>query len=390
VVASRRAGDAEGLRSAIYAADGLVPLAQADPEAAHRVALAAFTERVRRRSLGPHDAGLGIADDYDHRLPLPENGPTLGFLLNAPQEGVRMVLELVDIATAHWERSELRDVADHHPDRPFVILRDGEPTTLTGNENVMYWHSGDARVPKPLAAALMGLEQWIYRKLDVQEPIDQILALLMGSRSVAIWGLLTEIACYKPDLLRDPLSPLVSSAALFLADRLYKSTDHSYLFMTFDQGELRRLQSWHGMPHRKRTLEEVVMQKVLAEGVLTEELAAGRALWDAEPNGDWRFVSAQMDPANYGRVELEEGIAWQFKAPAWMAQEAAEHEEDASRRLFWLQAPYDLRKWIDGDSSPTDREAEQLWARAKDLPDCAGSRDSPQIRSPEFPTLARA
>lgn len=373
-----RAVDVEGLRGAAMAPDGLIPLAQADPEAARRVALAAFTERVRRRHWDPLDFGLGIARDHDHHQALPENGPMLGFLINAPEAGVRTVLELVDTATSNWEGSELREVADHHLDRPFAVLLEGEALSLIGNENVMHWHRGDSRVPKALATALMGLEQWLYRKIDADEPVDEILATLMTSRSVAIWGLLVEIACYKPGVLEDPLSPLVSSAALLLADQLYKATDHSYLYMTFDEGELRRLRSWHGMPHRKQTLQELVLQKVLLEGVLTDELAAGRALWDQAPDGEWRFMSARMDPANYERIEVDGADGWQFEAPDWMASEAAEQEEHAGKRLFWLRAPYQLREWIDSDTSPTDEEAGQLWKFVQEqLPQTDAPEDIP-------------
>lgn len=373
-----RAVDVEGLRSAVLAPDGLIPLAQADPHAARTVALAAFTQRVRRRGWDPTDVGIGIARDHDHHQPLPENGPMLGLLINAPEVALATLMEIVEIATSNWEHSELRDVEDHHIDRDFVVLLDGEPAPLTGNANVMHWHRGDPRIPNALVAALMGLEQWLYRKLDTEEPIDEFLQTLLRSRSLAIWGVLVDVACYKPDLLNGPLAPLITSAALVLADELYKVTDRSYNLLSFEEGERRRLQSWHGMGHRKIVLRDLILQKVLAEGVLRAELAAALELWAREPDDEWRFVRAKFDPANFREVELDGGRGWQFEPPQWMADAAAAHQVESQKQLFWVDAPYRLRDWINGETPPSDEQAEELWRLARDeLPEMESPGDVP-------------
>ena len=144
---------------------------------------------------------------------------------------------------------------------------------------------------------------------------------LLRSRSLAIWGVLVDVACYKPDLLNGALTPLITGAALVLADELYKVTDHAYNLLFLDEGERRRLQSWHGMDHRKVLLRDLILQKVLVERVVRDELAAALELWGQEPDDEWRLVRAKLDPENYREVELDGGHGWQFDRPdGWLTR----------------------------------------------------------------------
>ena len=53
--------------------------------------------------------------------------------------------------------------------------------------------------------------------------LDDLLTPLLASRSVAVYGLLGDIACNRFDLLDGLLAPLATSIALIPGDRIYKS-----------------------------------------------------------------------------------------------------------------------------------------------------------------------
>lgn len=358
--------DSDALRKALMASTPLVPMMQRHPQAAAElVVVGLLREPGEHRYLGL-EPGFGIATRITRQAPLPENGPLLALFTHAPEVAVPTLLKIADHATAAWADTELADVDDLDLGAAFEILLDGEWHTLQGNSNVMHWHRGDARVPRALASALMGLEQYLYRRLDGQldngPPLEDMLAELVHSRSVATFGVLVEIACYRPELLRGVLAPLASSAALILADRLYKARGHGYLSMSFSDTERRRLDMWHGMEHRTKPLDQEIMPLAVAEGVLVEELAAGRARWAEEPHDRWRFLIAQMDPGNYERVDLESGgYGWVLRMPDELQQEIEADQPDLDRRQWWLTAPYLLSRWVEEGTEVTAEEAQGLW-----------------------------
>ena len=350
------------LRRAVAGPTALVPLMQTDPERAAELILAATLREPRRSDWGTLRADFGIVDRIAPDSPLPERGPMLAFFMHAPEVALATLGRIVDHATAGWAESEMADVDDQHISASFEVLVDEEWVTLAGNGNVMHWHRGDTRVPSPLACALMGLEQFLYRKLDAGEDVGDILAELLASRSVAVFGVLVEVACYKPELLRGPLAPLATSAALILADRLYKHTDHAYLRMTVDTGELRRLEAWRDMPHRSRRIEEEIMPLAVAEGILVDELSAARERCAQAPDDRWRFLTAQMDPANYEPVELEGGVrAWVFEMPTELQSEIDADHAELEIQQWWLTGPSRLARLIDAGTPLTDEEAQSLW-----------------------------
>jgi len=219
---------------------------------------------------------LEITDAPRWFAPLPERGPFLAFLNFAPEEGLIATLELVEHATSCWQRAQ-----DDTADSGYEVLLDGEAVALAGDANVTHWHRGDSRVPSVLASALMAVEAWLYRRLDAGEEIFDTLERLMSSRSLAVWGLLAEIAAYRPQLVRGPLAPLITGANLLRADKLYRNQPHDYLLMPAitDRGWETRIRSWHTMEHRSRRVLETMLADVLSGVALADELRAARERW---------------------------------------------------------------------------------------------------------------
>jgi hypothetical protein len=355
--------DRTALRRAVLEGDALVPLIRSHPSHARVLLVQAVIEReVRARADWFGGPSLEITDAPHWLAPLPERGPFLGFLNLAPDEGLTAILEVLEHATTCWQRPH----EDYPADSGFDVLLEGEPVMLVGDAEVMHWHRGDSRVPSVLASALMALEAWLYRRLDAGEEIADTLGRLMHSRSLAAWGLLTEIAAYRPQLLRGQLAPLITAANLLRADSLYRHQRHDYLLMPTMSERVweERIRSWYTMEHRSRSVLESVLTDVLSGVGLTEELRAAREHWQALDADGLKHLLAQTDPANYRSVALAGGATgFLYHPPEALRQEVEESGRNAAEADFWLGMPYRFREWIDARRTFTDAELDELWTQ---------------------------
>ncbi len=355
------------LRTAVLDGDGLITIVWSDPAAAAELALLASIDTGSENRFSIEDNHLQITDEPGWFSPLPERGPFLALLREAPADGVGFVLALVEHATARCLATESVEEETGTPGW-FSIVIDDQEIELIGDAKVMHWFRGAPQVPTVLASALMALEQYLYEQLDADTDITAILERLTESRSVAVWGLLAEVAKYRPVLLRGPLLAIVSSAGLILSDKLYASHDHSYLLIA-GLGERalgERVKSWNLMPHRKSKIVELVMRDVFMETALVDELAAARERWAAANNGRWRHLVAQMDPANHRRAEQDDGsILIEYVPPEELEAEVSESRRDIADSHFWWQLPHQLREWIDGAQPQDAATLEEFWERVQ-------------------------
>jgi hypothetical protein len=375
------------LRAAILDADALLPVIAADPATAGGLSLLAAIEPAARQHFSSDDGALEITDAPHWAAPLPERGPFLALLLNSESLGIECVLGLVEHATRCWvdERASpnpsplsfRRDA----PEDKFEVVLDGDPVELIGDAEVMHWYRGAARVPAVLASAMMALESYVYRRLDAGHDVTAILDRLKQSRSVAVWGLLVEFARFRPALLRGALSPIASSAALLVADKLYTHQDHSYLLMATlaDRAAAERIRSWNTMPHRQIPVTMLVMRDVVTGQALVEEVANARRRWEEADRERWKHLLAQTDAANYQLGEGDDGEPeFTYIPPAAVEPEVAESRRELADSVFWLTAPSRLRQLIDAGDRPADDELEQFWTDLQGAP--PGARRSVLLR----------
>lgn len=355
--------EAPTLRRAIASPAALVPLMETHPDRAAEIILAGtLLNEKPRYGLGLR-GGFGVVDDLRLSDPLPESGPLFAFFVHAPEVALDTLLAIVAHATDQWSKSEWAEVDDHPTDSQFEILIDDEVLSLAGNGNVLHWHRGDPRVPAALTSALMALEGHLYKALDADEDIGALLESLINSRLLAVYGVLVDVACYRPELLLGPLSQLATSPSILLVDRLYKAM-HTGPFMLGVRNEstFNRLRVWHGMPHRKRTLESVVLPLVVDDGPLAGLMTRAREAWERHPDDRWRFLLAQTDPANFHAIEREDGSkVWMFELPAELQAEIDAEQTELDNHQWWASAPMQLARWIESEGEVSDDEAQTLW-----------------------------
>ena len=356
------------LRAAVLEGDALMPLALSHPAQAAQLLTDAVIERDARSRLGGWmgEESLEITDAPHWFAPLPERGPFLGFLNAAAEHALGSIVGIVDHATARWQSPNTgRD--EHGDEAGFDVEIGGRVVQLVGDAQLMHWHRGDSRVPSVLASALMAVEAWLYRRLDAGEQIDDALAVLRKSRSLAIWGLLTEIAAYRPALLRSSLQPLITGADLLRADSLYRHQPHDYLVMPAisDRAWGERIHSWYAMPHRSTSVLDSVLRDVLAGEALVDELAAARERWRSTEPERLKYLIAKTDPANYYEVAVGNATGLAYRPPEALREEVEQSQTDLEATQFWLAFPYRLREWIDARRAFDDTELEQLWLEAQ-------------------------
>jgi hypothetical protein len=374
------------LRAAVLDGDGLITIVWSDPAAAADLTTRAVIETDSECRFSIEDGNLQITDAPNWFSPLPERGPFLALIREAPAHGLDCVLALVDHASSRWEQTDGAS-PDSTAGRFSAVVR-GHEVELVGDQRVMHWHRGAPQVPTVLASALMAVEQYLYEQLDADADISAVLERLIESRSVAVWGLLADVAKYRPILLRDALLPFVSSAGLILSDKLYMSQDHSYLLMAGlgEQALSGRVREWNTMPHRMRKIMDLIMRDALAETALVDELTEARERWTAADPERWSHLLAQMNPANHRITGQEDGsMLAEYIAPEELEAEISESRRDIADSQFWLHLPYQLREWIDAGHQQDVATLEQVWEQIQQrLSESANpSMFADGLRSPE-------
>lgn len=243
---------------------------------------------------------LGLVRVREAYPPFHDFAPVSLLLAADSRAGIDLILALVNLATERWavgvvNRQEYwrrsRSIESTEPvdattiRAPFVCLElDGESRTIVGDEAVFSWHRG-IEGPVVAASALMVLEKWLYSKVDAGEtPADEIRWLLSGTKSVAILGVLTDLALRHRKLLQGPLAPLVPIVGLYRWSRFRAAGVHGSTWRVAWWGKaierVREAEEWHGQPHRKLSLETVVFQELAERGAISSVyLAEARAAW---------------------------------------------------------------------------------------------------------------
>lgn len=197
---------------------GLAPLMRADPERAAEALLALMIEGrpEERYSDYSHRDDLGLSHEHSSYPTSFWKSPFFQFLQINPAAALSALSQLVNFATERWASQYIRRGIEV----PTVTLLDGEEAwSFTGNGEIFSWAWDEDLGNGQLYCALNALERWLTIEIEVGHDVEQhIDRLLRECRSVAILGVLVNVAKFRPAFLEGTLLPLLTAEELYWFD----------------------------------------------------------------------------------------------------------------------------------------------------------------------------
>jgi nucleoside phosphorylase len=317
--------------------------------------------------------------DYELRHPDFSFKPTskfapVGHLLEtAPDLGLRLIEQLASLATEQWLEAVNEGRHPLHPpsaDEAVLELDvDGQPRMYAGAGDPFNWHLTSSGGPKPLKAALMTFEQWLYDLVDTKKLDDALLRnILVSTKSAAILGVLLEIALLSPLTLLSSLEPLATSAdMLWMArNRLHLTRDSFLPAIAPEAYEFARLR------HRERDLLRVVTYLFAQRDLKWPAIDAMRQRWledvarsSATRRKEWLSVlAATFDPANWKTVTTAEGHeGLEFQPPSELVAKNEAELAELNSSILLQSIPFRCRRVIDGKEQLSSDQLLELLER---------------------------
>lgn len=265
--------------------------------------------------------------------------PFLELLMISPEQGMRVILRLTEIATSEW-LSEERLRREHDRQNMFD---EGYPLSISlkikdvakiyyGERRWMHACRNTTIVPQLLTCALMSLEKWLSDKLDNGEDISQeIQELLTKSDSLAIAGVCIQLAKKENSLFKRALFELLMCPWTFVYDLHHCIGDESHQMighgMRETEHQFNEAKNWHLREYRKTQLETIIFRLILSdkefEKKVSSELVPSLQSWiDNSSENDEYYglvlrLRHQFDLINWTAFENKDGnIQFNFNTPS--------------------------------------------------------------------------
>ena len=238
--------------------------------------------------------------DSDYMPPSPAQTPFFDLLTRSPQHGLALVRGLVSAAVEHHSHGATSG------EDGYTLVFGGEPRFFPCTSTYL-WPRGQAR-EYSVTSGLMAIEAWGHSRIDAGEPIDVVIADILGPLDSCAAYLLVAV-----DLLishfpvtREALAPFLANPQLLAADRQRGSLDqmesHRQIIGDEPPGRV-KLADLRSRPSRRATLEDM-LPAYLDDDPVAESLRERLkiAVGGARPvPGERRFRRSRL----HGSVRLE-------------------------------------------------------------------------------------
>jgi hypothetical protein len=270
-----------------------------------------------RQAFGYHDSDFIPAS--------PSQGPFLELLIHAPEHGVKLIRQLIDHAISFQTGG--RDFGANAITIPFLV---GSERIFPWVESY-YWSRDVGSGPTISACALMALEAWGHRRIEAGDPVEKVLADVIGTGNPPAAYLLVAV-----DLLlshwpksRVAAIPFLACPELLCLDRHRTVNDGVEIPDLFGLKPLQKepvgaasLASLKARPSRRWMLDQLLGLYAVGESVedrdeLAELLRRAAARLgppkDQSDLGDPEFMAVHalnlIDPKNWrtGIVQTQDG-----------------------------------------------------------------------------------
>jgi hypothetical protein len=299
----------ETFRDVVLDSRALLPLIRTRPKIAREVMLALLIN-APENIIPDHSIDERSCQIRSHHGWSPAfytNGGFLDFLKINFDEGLGLILQLVQFAVERWQEQTI-EAAKRKPQdwsnlgagaaiweeqerswlalpKSITIRLESGERTLIGDGRVFGWYRGlRGIVPQEITSALMALEQFLYEKLERNEDISDLIGLILEkTQNTAMLGLLCNMARRQPELLETVLNPLIHKLEIFHWDMDVTTSEHfghSMIGAGQRSGWFFNLaRDFHNLAHRKTDLEKVVLGRMFSSEVIRQTLEIARAEW---------------------------------------------------------------------------------------------------------------
>ena len=348
------------------------PLIAADPAVAREIILALHIlerepERYRERDRFQPE---GIVFDDSFEGPFYTRGPYLQLLQANLQEGMRLVVDLVNHYTDRW-------VEWSRGQQELTVGEGGEAQVWKGDARLYLAYRGVHPCHPYVCSALMALEKALLDRVDRGESVeDDVGFLLKNSRSLAVAGLLVAIGKRVPALLFTSLWPFVASPELQATERRsLPASGERGLKTTPKEQQLRA--EWDALPVHQVPLHEACRQLLPYEQAQTK-LGPLCARWRKlleEPakltveEFTLRQLVELFDVANWKKRKEGEQKVWEFEAPALLQEAVDKRRKEQRSDLFpLLTIPGNCRSLLDAGKPLEEARLALLFEELEKVP----------------------
>ena len=299
-------------RTACIKKNGIQYLMLACPEIAGEVLLALIIEDQPKQEDNFHqEKNLGLVPSEDAYPTIYLKSPFFNFLKINSKSALTSLIALVNFCTERWVCETMRRYGNKQTMME-LISADGSKKTFSGWWEVYNWPQSNYSICNGnLYCALDALEHWFISQIDAGDDItDEIEKILNEGESAAFVSVLINIAKYRPTLLMESLSVLLTSPYLFYWDsiRVAQIEDNFYKWSWGECGEIisSYARDWTLAPHRRQNFVDVVVEVLLVNDDIAQYLQELLSTWvlpdDSKESLEFKMIFATLNRANYRNI----------------------------------------------------------------------------------------
>jgi hypothetical protein len=315
----------------------------------------------------------------------PAQGPFYELLLHAPEHGLSLIRRIIDHAVTFMSRGR-----DYGKNAMTVVFPDGSEKVFPWYQSYG-WPRDLGAGPAVVASALMALEAWAHGRIEKGEPVDKVVADVIGQSPAPAAYLLVVV-----DLLlshwpksHGAAAPFVGCPELLCLDRERLGADTIEVPDIFGLKEIQRepvglvnLESLKSRPSRRLTLDQLLdlyaMEEYSADRPALTNLLQKAAARLGPPQkesdlGDPELMVLhalnRIDPKNWRKaaVETPDGAQeqWEYISPQTERDHLKPLQDEAQRRQANARMERAIRIALNDPrrSSPAFAAAAVKWAQ---------------------------
>jgi len=363
----------QGFQKVCLHSTALGALMHVRPERAAEILLALLIEGEPEEEHSPSLLDENVGLEYDHGDSYPTafwKSQFFLFLNIAPDVALTTLIQLVNFCTERWAHDWTKDGNASAPST-VLTMGDGSDIFYVGNWRVFDWTQANSNFIGQLHCALNALERWLTLQIEQGSNVEPYLErLLQESSSIALVGLLVNVAKFRPALLSGVLMPLLGSEDVFWFDQ-GRVQNARYQFDSFTWSRagnaiFNLARDWTMAPYRQQNLVQVVSELIPRDKAIASFLKAAIAKWDKPDDRkaavEFGILRAQLDEANYrASRDPDTGVeVIEFEYPEAIKMEVADYERTIAPKLQNVLLAGQCEKVLQGCAQLTDTSAQTL------------------------------